>query len=962
MRAIIDNRWIYLDNITPDVDDFLYAYFSAEDKQARFIDSVEEQSWDGVYRKYNKRDQKLSIGFLKELKVLCKKKDIPLEIENQKPPTKYPMYKEEDIDPNMLSGITLMDHQVDALKTCIKNDIGIVHYHTGAGKTEVICGIAKLLKCPTIIIAEERVVVDQIRGRLGLRDVTDDVGVFYAGKMPNDQIICVGSLASLMPPPKIKRRKNEKPEKYAIRLKGYKTRVKNHKIYRKMLLKCELLMIDECVDKDSRINTDLGLLRACDVVKILESGSNISAYVGGDFYKITDWKVKKDSETLLIETQKGRSLKTSKNHKYMVFDEFQAKEVYAKDIVVDDLLFVSDHDVQKLKINDEWYLLGLFMGDGHLINKQQIKFGIRKDVEDWKKILKSISKTIGATYKECTNNRGDTILRMVAPEYIKWLNKLGFKPGRKMGNMPDKFQIPDKNCAASLLRGLFDADGSCYENCALYNSADYNLARLTQTTLSYVGIAGSLFISSYRDRPCYRVALSSNQFQKFIKNVGFGFTRKSNRAGQTYLESHRFINAREFLDRFLDIGIKQKQLMKIINESRHILSKNNSKVGLKRVVRWCGKITKSATNIPLSYEEMKEKFGFTDKDIAKILEIHTNSVYKKRKNGKETWQLVLPQILEDIRKVAILDVPNNYSLEPVKSIEKLVSDSELIDFSVEEVHCFEANGFLVHNCDKASSNKQYRKVVRQYTNSRYVYGFTGTVPMEEDKLDTLNLTEVLGSVIAKSNRRHLEKIGRIIPVKYIMNVFGDNNRHDKSAFDIAIKELIEENEALHNNIRKITESFGDENFLILVENIKLGEALEEIIPNSVFIHGKTGKKKRDVALENFEDKKLKVLIGSKILKRGLDLKGGVDNLILAASSKKDSELEQKVGRAVRINDRGWARVFDYLYINNHYLYKHSRRRLKRMVQLGYPTIVAAPKKILDGERVIKRGFNLFRYV
>jgi superfamily II DNA or RNA helicase len=512
MIAIIeDNRWIRLDNITPDVDDLIYTHFSAQDPNRRFIDSVEEQSWDGYYRKYRKKDQRLSKAYLSDLIAFCRKHRIPLDVEDKRPPTKYPMYTPDDVTPDLLGGITLMEHQITGLLACTKpnNEIGIFYMITGSGKTELMCGIAKLLHCPTIIVAEETVVVDQIKKRLELRDVAGEVGVFYAGQAPNGQLICVGSLASLMPPPKVKRKKNEKQDKYNSRVKAFRTRIRNHKIYRKLLAKCELLMVDEC--------------------------------------------------------------------------------------------------------------------------------------------------------------------------------------------------------------------------------------------------------------------------------------------------------------------------------------------------------------------------------------------------------------------------------------------------------------------DKASSNKQYKKVIRKYTNSRYVYGFTGTLPMPEDVLDHLNLTEVLGSVIAKSDRRYLEKVGRIIPVKYIMAVFGENNRNDKSAFDIAVNELIA-NTKFHNTIKQISDSFGTDNFLILVESIELGKSLEKLIPNSQFICGTTGKRVRNKALEDFENKDLRVLIGSKILKRGLDLRGGVDNLILCASSKKDSELEQKVGRAVRINKRGWARVFDFMFINNHYLYKHSRRRLKRMVQLGYPTIVAAPKENLDGKRVIKQGFNLFRYV
>ena len=515
---IADNRWIHLENVPPDIDELIYNYFSAKNPNTKYIDSIQEQSWDGIYRKYNRRYQRLAKAYLSELIKLCERYDVPLDINDLRDPSKYPMYSENNVKPDLLNGITLMDHQIEGLKACAKkdknglsiNEIGTMFYITGAGKTELICGITKLLNCPTVIVAEETVVVDQIKSRLTLRDVIDDVGVFYAGQSPNGQLICVGSLASLMSPTKITRKKNEKQETYERKVKAYKTRLKHHQAYRKILNKCELLMIDEA--------------------------------------------------------------------------------------------------------------------------------------------------------------------------------------------------------------------------------------------------------------------------------------------------------------------------------------------------------------------------------------------------------------------------------------------------------------------DKAATNKQYKKLILQYTNSRYIYGFTGTLPMEEDKLDRLNLQELIGDVIAKSNRRYLEKIGRIIPVKYVMMVFGENNKNDKSAFDIAVKELIEQNEDLHNKVKQITDSMLDDNFLILVENLELGKSLEKVIPNSKFIYGTTPKKTRDKALKEFENKELRVLIGSKILKRGLDLKGGVDNLILCASSKKDADLEQKVGRALRLNNRGWARVFDFMFINNHYLYQHSRKRLKRIVQLGYPVTVVAPKKILDGKRVIKKGFNLFRYV
>lgn len=507
---IIDNRWLHLTNLTPDVESIIDEYFSASDPNSRYIVDSSEQGWDGVYRKYNRYKQILPKALLNDLKFLCKVKGIPYDIDDLRDPPRYPMFKEEDISPDLLKGITLMEHQIDGLKACANNEIGIMYLHTGAGKTELMAAIASMMQCPTMIIAEETVVIDQIKNRLELREVVEEVGIFYAGKTPADTLVCVGSIASIMPPPKLSRKKNEKSDKFEKRKSAYQTRMANSKKYRALASKCELLMIDEA--------------------------------------------------------------------------------------------------------------------------------------------------------------------------------------------------------------------------------------------------------------------------------------------------------------------------------------------------------------------------------------------------------------------------------------------------------------------DKAVNN-QYKKLVLNYTQSRYLYGFTGTMPNQVDEpVDHLHLKSLLGTPIVRSSRRKLEEIGRIIPVKYVMNIFGkEGNYKDKSTFAIAQKEWIDDNPRFHKTVKTITESLSNDNFLILVESIALGKQLESIIPGSVFIHGSTTVKNRNIALKDFENRDLRVLIGSKILKRGLDVKGGIDNLILCASSKKNSELEQKVGRALRLNDRGWARVFDFMFVCNHYLYKHSRARLRRMVDLGYPVEIVGGTKPIEGKQAVKRGFNLFRY-
>jgi superfamily II DNA or RNA helicase len=125
----------------------------------------------------------------------------------------------------------------------------------------------------------------------------------------------------------------------------------------------------------------------------------------------------------------------------------------------------------------------------------------------------------------------------------------------------------------------------------------------------------------------------------------------------------------------------------------------------------------------------------------------------------------------------------------------------------------------------------------------------------------------------------------------------------------------------------------------------------------VFIYGKTPKTTRRKYLKLFEERKLQCLIGGKILKRGLDIKGGVDNLIICGGGRLWSDYEQKIGRALRVNEKGWARVFGFLFLNNYYLYRHGRSQLKAVVDMKYPTSVIFNDVTVDGEQFVRSRFR-----
>jgi superfamily II DNA or RNA helicase len=271
-----------------------------------------------------------------------------------------------------------------------------------------------------------------------------------------------------------------------------------------------------------------------------------------------------------------------------------------------------------------------------------------------------------------------------------------------------------------------------------------------------------------------------------------------------------------------------------------------------------------------------------------------------------------------------------------------------------------ADILLVDECDRAT-NANYRYLFKNWFQGRRKYGFSATPFDTKKPVENLILKEHMGSVIYQTDRRELEQLGRIIPIKYFMMAIGeDGDKDDKTAFDIAEREQMIDNPFFHLKVKKIVDAFPNDGTLILVDtcNVEdLGNALEAAIPNSVFIYGKTSKSKRNKALRAFEKREIKCLIGGKILKRGLDLKGGVSNLVICGGGNLWSDYEQKIGRALRKNEKGWARVFSFLFLNNHYLYKHGRSQLKAIVEMGYESQVIFKDQKVDGASLVQARFR-----
>ncbi len=268
---------------------------------------------------------------------------------------------------------------------------------------------------------------------------------------------------------------------------------------------------------------------------------------------------------------------------------------------------------------------------------------------------------------------------------------------------------------------------------------------------------------------------------------------------------------------------------------------------------------------------------------------------------------------------------------------------------------------IVDEADLAVSST-YKNLFRYWFKGRRRYGLTGT-PFDDAKpVARLILQEHLGSVIYKQSRDDVEKAGLTVPLDYRMIAIGDySQKDDARAYDIAVDEEMVYNEDFHRRIADICAQNRDKGTLVLVDRDDLGNALMEIIPDCGFVHGKTPKKRRSDILRAFERRELKVLIGGKNVRRGLDLSGGCETLILATGGKLTSEFDQRLGRARRRNADGIATVYDFFFLCNKYLYDHSRKRLKAAAAMGYPVSVIYQDGIVDGRDLIRSRFHKPRF-
>lgn len=667
----------------------------------------------------------------------------------------------------------------------------------------------------------------------------------------------------------------------------------------------------------------------------------------------------KSSETIDVSVRDWMQWNKSRKHLYKLFR-----------------VQVTHFGGERIDLPLDPYLLGALLGDGGIINC--VKFFCSTDDEELLQEVASRAASHGVSCHAGNSQKKDSkCIEYLISNGLNWKGKnrhfgrnpildalkslglLGCNSGNKF--IPFLYQTSSEANRLAVLAGILDTDGHITNN----NSCDYitksirlaNDVAFIARSLGFMAIISESYKYDQNGQGglYYRLSISGD-----LSRIPMVLSRKKKRAAPRKQKKNN-LRTGFSIDKISDN--EQYFGFTLDKDGRYLLDdftvthnsgKTEAMAGITKILNTN---TVIFADIRVVIEQIKDRLELRDIEDGNIGLFYAG----QRPNGNKvvvgSIQSLMTPTKPSVEKYKNKDGVYDHEkyekalgayktrLKGAKEFQKIVSEAELL---------------LVDECDKASSTA-YKDLFFKHFRGRYRYGFSGTPHDHKKPVEWLFLRERLGSIIYHIDRSSVEKTGRIIPIKPVMLAFGeDGDKTDKTAYDIAEKDYVINNEKFHDFVVSVVQSFEKEKTLIIVDTheiASLGAALEAKIPNSKFIYGVTSKNQRNNAIKSFERGELRCLIGGKIIKRGLDLKGGADNVIFIGGGTKWSNIDQIVGRAVRKNARGWCRVFGFYIMCNHYLYSHSREQLKAIIDMGYDPMVVFSTGPISGKKLVRSRFK-----
>lgn len=293
----------------------------------------------------------------------------------------------------------------------------------------------------------------------------------------------------------------------------------------------------------------------------------------------------------------------------------------------------------------------------------------------------------------------------------------------------------------------------------------------------------------------------------------------------------------------------------------------------------------------------------------------------------------------NVQQITTKDIKGSKKLKPIlistiQTLNSLIKQN-IVNRITDHIH-----SLMIDEAHHGASDS-YLNLLPHLSNVYYRFNFSGTYTRNDSKI--MELWGVCDKKLYKYSSAQATKDKFLTPVEFrIKKVRGvSSNTY---------------NEEYHSNygsiefIREVTRQIQaipqDKQILILVDRKDLvGQQLYDFLTvtkiESVYVTGDNNKKELVDAMEDFNDKKSRILIASTVLGEGADIRS-TDYLILARGGKSEIAVTQAIGRAVRLHPgKEKAIVIDFLWEGSKWLGKHSVLRMETYAEEFDGTIVSA---------------------
>lgn len=269
-----------------------------------------------------------------------------------------------------------------------------------------------------------------------------------------------------------------------------------------------------------------------------------------------------------------------------------------------------------------------------------------------------------------------------------------------------------------------------------------------------------------------------------------------------------------------------------------------------------------------------------------------------------------------IRKVGKLKA---ISIVTVQSLGSLQKSGEFAEFAkhIDALYVDE-----VHHAGAST----YTSLLKDLEHVYYRYGFSGTFLRNDNK--TLEMWSFLSNVLYEYPASKAISEGFLTPLEVTMYAMeGKPNLKYQTEYDnhyCGNPELLEK-------IAEITQRFPDQQVLILVNKkdkcgLVVHEYLKSIDVDSSYISGDNKKDEINNTITAFNDKQIRVLIGSSVIGEGIDVRS-TDHLIMCQGGKSEITMVQAAGRVLRLfPGKSKAYIHDFRFEGSKYLIKHADER------------------------------------